>query len=548
MTMRAARSGPLLLLALAGTVQALCFAPGPLPAWLLSPLQIVTLAILVRSVWLAPSAREAGLRAWIFSMASFSVGLYWLTISMHLDGYMPLPLAIAALLALSAYLALFGGFAGWIAVRATGWGIGKMPGSMPCAPLMASLLWAAGWTLTEWLRATLLTGFPWLGTGYAHTDSWFAGWGAVTGVYGVTFAAAFTAAALACGLSMMHSTHRAALTRATNRSRAVRVMAVALGLLVIGGLLGRVPWSMPRGEPTAVRLVQGNIDQGSKFAPDQWLKAIRAQYALAAQPPATGKPEPAIVVLPETAIALFQHQVDPAIWQAWQSLARRQGSTIVMGAPLIDRADNRYTNSVIAIDSNTSLDALIAGRPTPRYDKHHLVPFGEFVPFGFRWFVDLMTIPLGDFGRGAASQTPFSIRDQSIAPNICYEDIFGEELLAGLRGEGPNQSGASILVNVSNLGWFGDSWALRQHWQMARMRAIETSRPVLRATNTGMTGAISPAGESLGQLPALAPGVIDITVQGQTGLTPYARLGNWPVLLLSAALLAWAWLRARRKQ
>lgn len=548
MTMRAARSVPFVILALAGTVQALCFAPGPLPAWLLSPLQIVMLAILVRSVWLAPSARAAAVRAWVFSMAGFSVGLYWLTISMHVYGYMPLPLAIAALLALSAYLALFGGFAGWIAVRASVWGIGKAPGSMPSSPLMASLLWAAAWTLAEWLRATLLTGFPWLATGYAQTDSWFAGWGAITGVYGVTFLAAFAAAALACGLSVISSAHKVALTRATNRSRVLRAMALALSLLVIGGLLGRIPWSAPRGEPIAVRLVQGNIDQGSKFAPDQWLKAIRSQYALAAQPPAADKPEPAIVVLPETAIVLFPHQVDPAIWQAWQSLARRQGSTIVMGAPLVDRTDNRYTNSVIAIDSNTSVDALIAGKPVPRYDKHHLVPFGEFVPFGFRWFVDLMSIPLGDFGRGAARQAPFSIRDQSIAPNICYEDIFGEELLAALRGEGPNRSGASILVNVSNLGWFGDSWALRQHWQMARMRAIETSRPVLRATNTGITGAIGTAGESLGQLPALVPGAIDVIVQGQSGLTPYARLGNWPVLLLSAALVAWAWLRGRRQR
>ena len=545
--MRAARSGPLLLLALAGAVQALCFAPGPLPAWLLSPLQIVALAVLVRSVWLAPTARAAGLRAWVFSMASFSVGLYWLTISMHVYGYMPLALAIAALLALSAYLAMFAALAGWIVARTADHSAGKPPGPMPSAPLRASLLWAAAWTLAEWLRATVLTGFPWMGTGYAHTGSWLAGWGAITGVYGVTFLASFAAAALVCVLSLRSTAHKASVTRATMRSRTIRTAVLALVLFSIGAALGRNPWSTPRGDPTAVRLVQGNIDQGSKFAPDQWLAAIRKQYALAAQPPQPGKPEPAIVVLPETAIVLFPHQVDPAIWQAWQSLARRQGSTIVMGAPLVDRADNRYTNSVIAIDSASSVDALIAGQPVPRYDKRHLVPFGEFVPFGFRWFVDLMSIPLGDFGRGQADQAPFRIRDQAISPNICYEDIFGDELLVALRDSGPGMPGASILVNVSNLGWFGDSWALRQHWQMARMRAIETARPILRSTNTGITGAIGPAGESLGQLPAHVSGAIDVIVQGQTGLTPYARLGNWPTLLLSAALLAWAWLRGRRK-
>ena len=544
--MATSRAGSILLLALAGASQALCFAPGPLPSWLLSPLQILAMALLVRSVWTAPSPRAAGLRAWVFSLASFSLGLYWLTISMHVYGFMPLPLAIAALLALSAYLALFGGLAAWAVARVACLGTDNATGSKSLSLPAASLLWAAAWTLAEWLRATALTGFPWMGTGYAHTESWLAGWSAVFGVYGVTFLAAFVAAALAHGFAMAPPPAGSAQQtgRGTNAALAV---AAAAGFFAIGAALGQSPWTTPRGEPTAVRLVQGNIDQGSKFAPDQWLAAIRKQYALAAQPPEAGKPEPAIVVLPETAIVLFQHQVDPSVWLAWQSLARRQGSTIIMGAPLVDLSDNRYTNSVIAIDSETSIDALIAGHPAMRYDKHHLVPFGEFVPFGFRWFVDLMSIPLGDFGRGALDQSPFRIRDQSIAANICYEDIFGEELLASVRDKGPDKNGASILVNVSNLGWFGDSWALRQHWQMARMRAIETSRPVLRATNTGITGAIGPAGEPLAQLPVLVAGVIDVAIQGRAGLTPYARLGNWPVLLLCAALLALAWVRSKRK-
>lgn len=544
--MATSRAGSILLLVAAGASQALCFAPGPLPSWLLSPLQILAMALLVRSVWAAPTPRAAGLRAWVFSMASFSLGLYWLTISMHVYGYMPLPLAISALLALSAYLALFGGLAAWAVKRITGQGTGGASGSKSLSLPAASLLWAAAWTLAEWLRATALTGFPWMGTGYAHTDTWLAGWSAVFGVYGVTFLASFVAAALAHGFVMTPAL--AGSSRQTgHRANAALAIVAAAAVFAIGAALGQIAWTTPHGEPTAVRLVQGNIDQGNKFAPDQWLATVRKQYALAAQPPAAGKPEPAIVVLPETAIVLFQHQVDPAVWLAWQSLARRQGSTIVMGAPLVDRSDNRYTNSVIAIDGETSIDALIAGHPAMRYDKHHLVPFGEFVPFGFRWFVDLMSIPLGDFGRGALDQAPFRIRDQSIAANICYEDIFGEELLASLREEGPDKSGASILVNVSNLGWFGDSWALRQHWQMARMRAIETSRPVLRATNTGITGAIGPTGESLAQLPALVAGVIDVVIQGRTGLTPYARFGNWPVLLLCAALLALALVQSKRK-
>ena len=328
--MAASRAGSILLLVLAGASQALCFAPGPLPSWLLSPLQILAMALLVRGVWTAPTALAAGLRAWVFSMASFSLGLYWLTISMHVYGYMPLPLAVAALLALSAYLALFGGLAAWAVARIAGLGAGSAPVSISLSLPAASLLWAAAWTLAEWLRATALTGFPWMGTGYAHTDSWLAGWSAVFGVYGVTFLASFVAAALARGFAMAPPLVGSA-QQTGRRTNAALAVAAAVGFLAIGAVLAQITWTTPRGEPTAVRLVQGNIDQGNKFAPDRWLAAIQKQYALAAQPPETGKPEPAIVVLPETAIVLFQHQVDPSVWLAWQSLARRQGSTIIMG-------------------------------------------------------------------------------------------------------------------------------------------------------------------------------------------------------------------------
>jgi apolipoprotein N-acyltransferase len=180
-----------------------------------------------------------------------------------------------------------------------------------------------------------------------------------------------------------------------------------------------------------------------------------------------------------------------------------------------------------------------------RYDKSHLVPFGEFVPFGFRWFVNLMSIPLGDFTRGTSKQKPFVIDGQRLAPNICYEDIFGEELLPAVRGIAGTQDGATILANFSNLAWFGDSWALRQHWQMSRLRAIETSRPMLRATNTGATGAIDHRGRDIAQLPPNRVGVLDTTIQGQQGLTPYVRMGNGLILGISVLILFAAWWRRK---
>jgi apolipoprotein N-acyltransferase len=232
-----------------------------------------------------------------------------------------------------------------------------------------------------------------------------------------------------------------------------------------------------------------------------------------------------------------------------------------MGTALFDTKTGNYTNSVIGIDGNTTVQQLSEATMAQRYDKSHLVPFGEFVPFGFRWFVNLMSIPLGNFTRGTATQQPFAVDGQRIAPNICYEDVFGEELLPAVRGtlgakdsagrsahDANGTDGATILANFSNLAWFGNSWALRQHWQMSRMRALETSRPILRATNTGASGAIDHRGRDIAQLPPNRVGVLDTTVQGQQGLTPYVRIGNSLILGLSLLVLIAAWLRRKTKQ
>ena len=524
---------PVMLL-IAGALQALCFAPDPLPGWALSPLQLITMAILVRGIWSSANSRQAAGRAWLFAFGQFMLGLYWLTISMSTYGFIPLPLAILALAALCAYLAVFASLAGWLTqkIGCAAWSEGEASSR---GPVMAALVWGALWTLCEWLRATLFTGFPWLNTGYAHTDSWFAYWSAVFGVYGVTFITAFCAAAIAGLVGATHFSPKHQPQRAV-----VGVLAIALAL---GGWgLQMINWSKPAGMPLVVRLVQGNVDQGLKFDPRLLAANIQTHLQLAATPVPTGRPGPRLVLLPETALAAFQHQIDPAAWLAWKELATRQASTILMGAAILNRSTNQYTNSVIAIDRDTDLNQLIQGTDQHRYDKHHLVPFGEFIPYGFHWFVELMRIPMGDFNRGKLQQPDFVIGDQNIAANICYEDTFGEELLPSLAP----RNGANILANFSNLGWFGDSFALRQHWQISRMRAIETSRPMLRATNTGASGAIDHTGNPIAILPAHRAAVLDVSVQGQTGLTPYARIGNLPILLLAALVLCAAFYRRQQ--
>jgi len=326
------------------------------------------------------------------------------------------------------------------------------------------------------------------------------------------------------------------------------VGVLALLFALSGLILGQIKWSTPAGSPLVARLVQGNVDQGVKFTPDHLYKIIQEHLRLAATSVPAGSPQPQVVLLPETVLAVFQHQIAPSAWQAWINIAKTQRSTILMGSALHDAKTGAYTNSVIGIDGVTTSQQLVDATMAQRYDKSHLVPFGEFVPFGFRWFVNLMSIPLGDFTRGTSTQKPFAIDGQRIAPNICYEDVFGEELLPAVRGTAGTQDGATILANFSNLAWFGDSWALRQHWQMSRMRAIETSRPMLRATNTGATGAIDHRGRDIAQLPPNRVGVLDVTIQGQQGLTPYVRLGNGLILGLSVLILVAAWLRRKGKR
>jgi apolipoprotein N-acyltransferase len=353
----------------------------------------------------------------------------------------------------------------------------------------------------------------------------------------VSFITAFVAAVIA-GLIMKDPQNR----DASQTSYAVAgVVALTIGLLGWG--LGHINWTQPAGSPVALRLVQGNVEQGLKFTPAHLQEVVAQHLKLAQTPTPANSPTPAAILLPETVLAVFQHQLAPSVWQAWIDIARKQSAVLLMGSALFNTNDRSYTNSVLGITADTTIEQIQLATTGLRYDKYHLVPFGEFIPWGFRWFVDLMSIPMGDFYRGANPQAPFVIKDQRIAANICYEDIFGDELLGALgpaTNTSSTPSGATILANFSNLGWFGESWALRQHWQMARMRAIETSRPMVRATNTGATGAIDQHGQVIAMLPAHRPGVLDVSVQGQQGTTLYARVGDWAILLLSLAVLVTA--------
>lgn len=522
-----------------GAAHALSFAPGPLPHWILPFTQIFALAVLAFFVFRATSIAQAALGGFIFGFANFAVGLYWLYISMHEYGGMAAPLAAAAVLILAAGLALFPAFAAGLARRLTasllrgasgyGWHV------------LAAAIWASSWTLAEWLRGTLFTGLPWLNIGYAHVEGVLAHWAPILGVYGLAWFAAFAAGAIAL-LAIAKDT--------ANDAKA----AVGVGLAILSGLigigLGHVVWSSPQGEPLIARLVQGNIPQSEKFDPQLFHNGLVTYMELAALPPKSADGAPDLIVLPETVIPIFQNRLAPQVWERWLAIADERNADVIMGIPLQDHHEgvDRYTNSAIGFNADTTVEDLLEGTTAHRYDKHHLVPFGEFVPTGFRWFVNTMQIPLGDFNHGPVRQRLFPIDDQVIAPNICYEDVFGEEIIQSVRNSGTQGPGASILVNMSNLGWFGDSWALRQHLQISRMRALETARPMLRATNTGMTAAIDPNGAVRASLAPMSKGVLDVEVQGMTGLTPYVRWGNVPVLVWALMMLLLGFACGRRQK
>jgi len=373
----------------------------------------------------------------------------------------------------------------------------------------AALVIPALWTLAEWLRATLFTGFPWLALGSAAIDTPLAGYGPLGGVYALSFASAAAAGLLWC------------IAARQARWTAAAVFAI---LGVTGAALRAIEWTVPAGAPFAASLVQGNVPQDFKFDPARYARTLEVHARLAEESRAR------LIVMPETAVPRMLDSVDPAYLERLRAAAARNGGDILLGAPT-RLAAGGYTNSVVSFGAS----------PTQLYHKVHLVPFGEFVPPGFGWIVRVLSVPLADFSRGATDQQPLAVAGQRVAVNICYEDAYGGELIRQLPA-------ATLLVNVSNVAWFGDSLAPAQHLQIARARALETGRMHLTATNTGITAAIGRDGSVLARLPQFVEGRLEVAAQGYAGATPYVRFGDGPALALCAALLALVAVVARARR
>ncbi len=490
---------------LAGASTVLAFAPY---GWWM--LQVLALALLFLLALRAAAPRHAFLLGWGFALAALATGTRWLYVSMHDYGHMPGWIAALAVLLLSAGLALLYGGALALAHRLSR---GRS------AALSALLLMPACWMLADWLRAWIFTGFPWLATGYAHSDSPLAGYAPLVGVYGVGWLAALLAATIALSFALRRP-HKLALA--------------LLVLIPVGGqTLKGIAWTQPQGAAISVRLLQGNVPQDMKFSREQLAASLSLYQRLISAQPAD------LIVTPETALPMLVSQLPDGYLAGLARFGQQTGSKLLVGVPW-STAPGIYFNSVIGIAD---------GNPVAyRYDKHHLVPFGEFIPPGARWFVDLMQMPLGDFGRGDLIQPPFAVKDQAVLPNICYEDLFGEEIAAQIAAAADRGTPvASVLLNISNIAWFGDTIALPQHLQVSRLRSMETGRPMLRATNTGATAVIDARGQVTALMPPFTEGALGATVQGMQGLTPYVRFGNTLPVGLAFAILLAVWLNGRRQ-
>lgn len=497
---REGRRGDFLAL-IAGAILPLAFAPFDL-----FPLAVLAPVLLFWS-WLGLTPRRAWRRGYWFGLGMFGAGVNWVFVSMYEFGGVSMGLSLFLTTVFVLFLALFPALLGYCLARFCN-------GGAMTSTLSLAVVYPAGWVLFEWIRGWFLTGFPWLNLGYSQLASPLAGLAPVAGVYGVSLATALSAGWLLLLVTARHARAR---------------LAWGAALLVLWGgaaLLNTLSWTQPAGAPLRATLLQGDIPQDLK-----WLAEVREPTLELYTKLTEQHWDSQLIVWPESALPEMYDQAEAFIDDLAEK-ARAHNSELLVGVLYTDAATGRYYNSVVSVGDHRQF-----------YYKHHLVPFTEYLPMQslLGGIVDFMQVPMSDFSKGPAKQPPLAVAGQKAGISICYEDAFGEEVINALPE-------ATLLVNVSNDAWFGHSIAPQQHLQIARMRALETGRPLLRATNTGLTAIVDERGRLQSVAPQFKVAALTGEIQPRQGMTPYARVGNDLVVSLVVVMLAGAGLIARRRR
>ncbi len=461
------------------------------------PLAVISPGILFY-LYLNLSRGRAALAGFVFGLGLFGVGVSWVYVAFHEFGHTSVFVSALMTTIFVAVLALFPALQSFLSVYF--WQ--KIRTRIAAEKRALLLLFPALWGLSEWVRGWLFTGFPWLSLGYSQTDSPLAGYAPILGVYGLSLLLAICAGLL--------------LQLLRNRGQWKGLLGFLLLIWAGGFLLAKYDWTQPTGKPIRVSLVQGDVPQITKWDPkmiqtrlDTYARLSREHW------------DSDLIVWPENSMTTFYNDLVDSYFKPLMKEARAHHTDLIIGAPVMDKDGVRYYSSLISLGDKTII-----------YNKRHLVPFGEFIPMKnlLRGLIGFFDLPMSGFSPGNKHQQPLRAAGQLLAPSICYEDAFGEDVIDFLPQ-------ATLLVNGSNNAWYGDSFAPHQHLQISRMRSIETGRDLLRATTNGISAIVDSKGRIIKRSPQFKTVVITALVQPRTGATPYVRFGNTPVLIILTLML-----------
>lgn len=489
-----------LLALVAGGIMPLAFAPFSI--YLLAPISLVLLMF----CWHQISPGRAFFRGWLYGISMFGFGVSWVHISMNEYGGIGIPLAVFLTALFVMFLALFPALTGYLGRRLVLGGEHKLAREY-------LLIVPAMWMLVEWIRGIIFTGFPWLSIGYSQIDTALSGYAPIFGVYFVSYVTVMTAGLIAYWILQGKTALKIALPS-------------LIAVWIVGAALKAVPWSQPVDDPIKISMIQGNVSQDKKWLPEQRLPTLNMYTELSRK-----NWDSDLIIWPETAVPSLYHQAIAFLKNIAQE-ARMNSSELLVGIPVYNKREDEYFNAMLSLGLKESF-----------YEKTHLVPFGEFIPFKdyIGDLLEILKIPMANFTAGRQEKPLLFVGGQNAGISICYEDVFGEEVALALPE-------ATYLINTSNDAWFGDSLAPHQHLEIARMRSLETGRYLVRSTNTGISAFIDDKGKIISTSPQFETHVLTESIQPMQGMTFYAVFTNIPVVLLSIILLGTAVILGRKSK